>query len=393
MNMSLSRRQKGATSSITGESLFVFDVESPTRDIACPNTSPTPPPPFLPTPPHLPAKPEQRGQGPASYLWHVWKQHKSQAPASLDEETIKEAAAATAATAPCPILGRSYNRHAPASADAVYAMEDNQQPRRRRRPQAQKKLSRCDSGSGRGRGHWMRLKINVCRISLVFVVGALAFDLYLACLGSRAGEPSDRKGGLFFSATTAALFPSSRRTIEASRDGLFPDFPSNSDRVGSRSQHSVHLDDGQKDYTLRSIWDRGAKKGNEPPLKDNRYPQTDAKRESQPIGHGVEFKPHVGHGATAAGQAAAAADYVGVRLDELIPGENPWGAQTMPQPLQQDPFYGQRVAVVVPYVGKDLPVWWDAFAEQARLNDGLIDWIIFCDQVIPYVVTAVSPAM
>lgn len=51
------------------------------------------------------------------------------------------------------------------------------------------------------------------------------------------------------------------------------------------------------------------------------------------------------------------------------------------EPLGQDPYDGQRVAVVVPYVGRDLPVWWDVFAEQARLNHGLIDWLIFCDQV------------
>lgn len=54
----------------------------------------------------------------------------------------------------------------------------------------------------------------------------------------------------------------------------------------------------------------------------------------------------------------------------------------MIEPLRRDPYNGQRVAVVVPYVGRDLPVWWDVFAEQAKLNVGLIDWIIFCDQVI-----------
>ena len=35
----------------------------------------------------------------------------------------------------------------------------------------------------------------------------------------------------------------------------------------------------------------------------------------------------------------------------------------------------------MPYVGTELPVWWEAFAEQARFNDGLVDWIIFCDKV------------
>ncbi|CAM9567665.1 unnamed protein product, partial [Laminaria digitata] len=53
-----------------------------------------------------------------------------------------------------------------------------------------------------------------------------------------------------------------------------------------------------------------------------------------------------------------------------------------PRPGQPrtDPYDGQRVAVVVPYVGTELPVWWEAFAEQARFNDGLVDWIIFCDK-------------
>lgn len=53
----------------------------------------------------------------------------------------------------------------------------------------------------------------------------------------------------------------------------------------------------------------------------------------------------------------------------------------MAAPLRQDPYKGQKVAVLVPYVGRDLPVWWDVFAEQAKLNIGLIDWILFCDQV------------
>lgn len=50
----------------------------------------------------------------------------------------------------------------------------------------------------------------------------------------------------------------------------------------------------------------------------------------------------------------------------------------MPVPELYD---GQRIAVLVPYIGSDLPVWWDAFAEQAGHNEGLVDWIIICDQV------------
>lgn len=125
------------------------------------------------------------------------------------------------------------------------------------------------------------------------------------------------KNGGLFSATTAALFPS-RWTKEEYRGAFFPDFPSNGDLAVSKSHHGAAV--------------------------------------------------------------AAATDDAGVRLGESIPRKNPRLAQITPQLPRYDPFSGQRVAVVVPYVGRDLPVWWDAFAEQAKLNDGLIDWIIFCDQ-------------
>lgn len=58
------------------------------------------------------------------------------------------------------------------------------------------------------------------------------------------------------------------------------------------------------------------------------------------------------------------------------------GLTSAPEPVSHL-YDGQRVAVVVPYIGSDLPVWWDAFTEQARHNEGLVDWIIFCDQVTP----------
>lgn len=360
MDMSVSRRQRSVTtSSITGEPSSMFDVESSTRDLSCLDISPTPPPSFMPTPRAPP--PEQRRAGPVTYLWHAWKRCKSQVTGSLvDEEKEAAGAAATAAVGTCPVLGHSHNRLAPASADGVFALEDSQQRgRRRRRPQAQKKLNRSDSGSGRGKGHWACLRSNWWRISLVFVMGALTFDLYLACLENRAGTPGAKKGRLFSS------IPSSFYKEQEFRDPLFPDFPSSNDQFGPRSPHGVHVDDKHNGHTRRSAWDLGAKNG--PPLTVNSSPQTDAKEESQPIDNGVEIKPHEGKG-------AAAAD-AGVRLDERLPGH------TAPEPPQHDPFGGQRVAVVVPYVGRDLPVWWDAFAEQARLNDGLIDWIIFCDQV------------
>lgn len=377
-NMSVSRRQRSVTtSSIAGDPPSIFDVESSTRDLSCLNISPAPPPPFMSTPRTPP--PERRGRGPVSYLWHAWKHSKSQASALLDEE--KEAAG-EAATA-CPTLGHSHNRLAPASADGVYTLEDSQRRRRWRRLQPQKKPSRCDSDSRRRRGLWgARLRSNWCRVSLVFIVGALAFDLYLACLESRAGTPWARKGRLFsFIPSSFWANPLTFWTKQDSRDALFPDFPSNNDQLGSRSPHGVHIDDEHKGYTRRPTWDRGAKKGNGPPLTAIGSLQTDAEGESRPIGNDIEIKPHERQGATAAGAAGVAAADVGTRVDEMVTAQKFWEAPTKPQPPQHDPFHGQRVAVVVPYVGRDLPVWWDAFAEQARLNDGLIDWIIFCDQV------------
>lgn len=386
MNMSLSRRQKNESSPTTGEPSFNFDVESPTRDLSCLNISPMPPPPFRPSFRTLQPKPEQRERRPASYLWHMWEQYRSQGSESLGGDTALAAASATAEATQCANLGHSHNRHAPSSADGVHTLQDRQQQqrrRRRRRPQAHKKLSPYSGDSGRGRGHWVRLKNIGCRISLVFVVGALAFDLYFACGGRREGESSARKGGLF-SATTAAFFTSSHRANEDSRDGLFPDFPdppSSSDRAVPRSQKAEHVDDGHTGYSRRPTWDHGAKTGNGPLLNGNGSPQTGLKRASPLIGSGVVIKPRVGQEALAEGEfVAAAATDVGVRLDEPVPGEAAWGSQKAPQSLQHDPFDGQRVAVVVPYIGRELPVWWDAFAEQARLNDGLIDWIIFCDQ-------------
>lgn len=382
MSTSVSRRQKnGANSSKGREHPFALDVESSTGDLSCLNISPVPPPPFLPTPRNLPPKPEQRGRGPASYLWHAWKQYRSQTLGSLGEETAAGAALTTAAGAPCPLFGHTHNRLAPASAEGVYALEDSQQQqqrqrrwRRRRRSQTHKKLNRCGSGASTGRDPWACLKSNWCRIFLVFVVGALGFDLYLAGVKSRAGELSAKKGGLL-SATTAALLHASRRASQDSRDALFPDLPSNDDQFLSRSHHGARVDDERTGYARRSRQRHGS------PLSGNLSPQIDAQPEFLPSGNYVGTKPHEGQGATAAGAALAAAADVGVRVDGMIPEEIPWEAQIRSQPLQHDRFYGQRVAVVVPYVGRDLPVWWDAFAEQARLNEGLIDWIIFCDQV------------
>lgn len=44
--------------------------------------------------------------------------------------------------------------------------------------------------------------------------------------------------------------------------------------------------------------------------------------------------------------------------------------------------YGEmRIAVLVPYSGPGLPVWFDAFTDLAAANSKLMDWIIFCEEV------------
>lgn len=46
-----------------------------------------------------------------------------------------------------------------------------------------------------------------------------------------------------------------------------------------------------------------------------------------------------------------------------------------------DDYGDMRIAVLVPYSGPGLPVWFDAFMDLAAANGKLMDWIIFCDQV------------
>lgn len=44
--------------------------------------------------------------------------------------------------------------------------------------------------------------------------------------------------------------------------------------------------------------------------------------------------------------------------------------------------YGDmRVAVLVPYSGPGLPLWFDAFTELAAASSAVVDWIIFCEEV------------
>lgn len=63
------------------------------------------------------------------------------------------------------------------------------------------------------------------------------------------------------------------------------------------------------------------------------------------------------------------------------------GLPPRPPPLSEgsgsdDEGYGDmRVAVLVPYSGPGLPLWFDAFTDLAAANRDLVDWIIFCEEV------------
>ncbi len=94
------------------------------------------------------------------------------------------------------------------------------------------------------------------------------------------------------------------------------------------------------------------------------------------------------HTASGAGKAI---DNGGGVVDQLPPrppleldgqNEGPGGGDGPAGPPGEDNGYGEmRVAVLVPYSGPGLPIWFDAFTELAAANKDLIDWIIFCAEV------------
>ena len=47
----------------------------------------------------------------------------------------------------------------------------------------------------------------------------------------------------------------------------------------------------------------------------------------------------------------------------------------------EDCYGGMRVAVLVPYSGPGLPLWFDSFVELAAASKDAVDWIIFCEEV------------
>lgn len=229
----------------------------------------------------------------------------------------------------------------------------------------------------------------VSKISLLVVVGALVFDLYLLkaawLLGDakRSTKTSNSQKGR----------DSGGDQKTAARDG------SGNDKSGSSHPRFPTLPQNQineKPESIRAIWDRVADIENKPLGTDDGHGTPEAGTEREYFSHSVEDKKtsinahltgdELGSASALYGEqlfdAAAAVDQ-----ERVVLGNNPLAAHVPRPPPIPDPYGGQRVAVVVPYVGSDLPVWWDAFTEQAKHNEGLVDWIIFCDQVrTPYTV-------
>ncbi|CAM9110423.1 unnamed protein product [Ectocarpus sp. 13 AM-2016] len=280
-----------------------------------------------------------------------------------------ETGLAETGSAPSPFAGGDrHEEHAPASADGIYAVDEKKQENQHQhqklvQPQQPGRRPSASESNGNGRSYWRRFKVIGCMVG-----GALIIDLYLAFLGSRSeGVPSTR--GESFLASSSAVSSSDQHSKDGSRILQFP-------------SRTAALDDENMGIRRRSIPNLVVANGNMPYFDENGVPETGTERALPSAGikqqtgqatvmvageHDVELL----HNRTSA--VASPSEY-------WITGIDPWGAQAPPQPTQPDQFNGQKVAVVVPYVGKDLPVWWDAFAEQARLNDGLVDWVIFCDQ-------------
>lgn len=234
---------------------------------------------------------------------------------------------------------------------------------------------------------------------MVIVVGALLFDVYLlkvAFSGARGKQPSNG-GGL-----SGEPLPSRWVQGAVSGDGkgdnrdssaakTWSPRPTEPSRMPPEKEGSV-IWTGQ----LRSIWARVTATNSDTPVGEGGTPKTGAERDllshrvkaSQVFLGGLD-RGSLGQEPTIGGQQLLGADSNAALITEdSIPGLELGTAhvpRSLPQPrpgqARPDPYDGQRVAVVVPYVGTELPVWWEAFAEQAKFNEGLVDWIIFCDKV------------
>ncbi|CAB1119182.1 unnamed protein product [Ectocarpus sp. CCAP 1310/34] len=273
-----------------------------------------------------------------------------------------ETGLAEAGSAPSPFAGTDrHEEHAPASADGIFAVREKKQENQRQhqklvQPQHPGRRPSASESNGNGRRYRRRFKVIGCMVG-----GALIIDLYLAFLGSRSEES--------LLVSSSAVSSSDQHSKDESRILQLP-------------SRTAALDDENMGIRRRSIPDLVAVNENMPYFDENGVPQTGTERAlpsasiKQQTGQAT-VKVAVNHDVELLeNRTSAVAD----PTEYWITGKDPWRGQAPPQPTQPDQFNGQKVAVVIPYVGKDLPVWWDAFAEQARLNDGLVDWIIFCDQ-------------
>lgn len=68
---------------------------------------------------------------------------------------------------------------------------------------------------------------------------------------------------------------------------------------------------------------------------------------------------------------------------ELPPRQTLSGSHDgVPGSEDENEGYGDmRVAVLIPYSGPGLPIWFDAFTDLAASNKDLVDWLIFCEEV------------
>lgn len=57
------------------------------------------------------------------------------------------------------------------------------------------------------------------------------------------------------------------------------------------------------------------------------------------------------------------------------------GARRQWRRIEDDDYGDMRIAVLVPFSGTGLPVWFDLFLDLAEANKKLIDWILFCEEV------------
>lgn len=233
------------------------------------------------------------------------------------------------------------------------------------------------------RVNWVRFMAVVSKISLLVVVGALVFDLYLLKAAWFLGDAkrstktsNSHKGRDSGGDQKTAARDGSGNAKSISSHPRFPPLP------------QKHIN--KKPESIRAIWDRVEDIENKPLGADDGHGAPGAGTEREVISRSVEDERTTVNAHLTGDELGSASALYGEQLlhaaaavdqERAVLGPNPLAAHVPRPPPRPDPNAGQRVAVVVPYVGSDLPVWWDAFTEQAKHNEGLVDWIIFCDQV------------